>query len=79
LGGGGRGEEELVLYDVTFQIGGDERVERVEAPDAATAVETVRVAHRGEPELFELIQVLLLADQEAVTERSATNGAGSAG
>jgi hypothetical protein len=79
LGGGGRGEEELVQYDVTFQVGGEERVERVEAPDAATAVETVRAAHRGKPELFELIQVLLLDEHEAVAERAGANGAEPAG
>jgi hypothetical protein len=78
LGGGGRGEEELVLYDVTFQVGGDERVERVEAPDAAAAVEIVRAAHRGTSELFELIQVHLLDDQDAVAERAVTNEAGAA-
>ena len=67
-----------MLYDVTFQVGGDERVERVEAPDAAAAVEIVRAVHRGTSELFELIQVHLLDDQEVVTERAVTNGAGSA-
>ena len=52
----------LHRYDVTFQVGGEERVERVEAPDAASAVDAVRVAHRGTNELFELIQVHMLED-----------------
>jgi hypothetical protein len=63
-----------VRYDVTFQIGGDERVERVEAPDAASAVESVRAAHQGSPELFELIQVQLLDDPNGLEERAVVNG-----
>ena len=74
MGGGGRVEEESVRYDVTFQIGGDERVERVEAPDAASAVESVRAAHQGSPEFFELIQVQLLDDQNSLEERAVVNG-----
>jgi hypothetical protein len=55
-------------YDVTFQVGGQERVERVDAPDAASAVEAVRAAHRGTTDLFELIQVHLLDDPGGVGE-----------
>jgi hypothetical protein len=62
-------------YDVTFQVGGEERVERVEAPDAASAVETIRAAHRGTPDLFELIQVHLL---EADEDRGEETVAGKA-
>jgi hypothetical protein len=62
-------------YDVTFQVGGDERVERVEAPDAASAVEAIRSAHRGTTDLFELIQVHLLENGEGAHEEPATSGA----
>lgn len=65
-------------YDVTFQVGGEERVERVDAPDAASAVEVIRAAHRGSTDLFELIQVHLLDDPEGVEAgASSVGGAGS--
>ena len=65
-------------YDVTFQVGGEERVERVDAPDAASAVEAIRAAHRGTTDLFELIQVQLLDDPESARD-TAEAGAPSTG
>jgi len=49
-------------YDVTYLVAGDERVDRVEAPDAAAAAATVQDAHGRSAEGFELIQVHLLAE-----------------
>jgi hypothetical protein len=66
-------------YDVTFQVGGDERVERVDAPDAASAVEAVRAAYRGTTDLFELIQVHLLDDPDDVRDGAETGAARSGG
>ena len=64
-------------YDVTFQVGGEEQVERVEAPDAASAVEAVRAAHRGTTDLFELIQVHLLDDPEGSRDDAAADATGA--
>ena len=47
-------------YDVTYQIGGEERTDRVEAPDAAAAAAAVHDAHGRSADLFELISVQLL-------------------
>lgn len=53
-----------MLYDVTFQIGGEEQIERVEAPDAATAASRVRNAHHTEDGVFELLLVHLVEEDE---------------
>jgi hypothetical protein len=53
-----------MIYDVTFQIGGDEQTERVDAPDAATAASRVRNAHQTEEGLFELLLVHLVEERE---------------
>lgn len=55
-------------YEVTFQIDGDERMQAVDAPDAAAAVALVEAEHGHTPELFELIQVHLL--EEATPEHA---------
>ncbi len=52
-------------YDVTYQIDGEERTDRVDAPDAAAAAEAVRAAHDGPAERFELILVHLIEDTTA--------------
>lgn len=49
-----------MMYEVTFQIGGDEQTDRVDAPDAATAASRVRNAHQTEDGVFELILVHLV-------------------
>lgn len=53
-----------MTYDVTFQIGGEEQVERVEAPDAATAASRIRHAHQTEEGVFELLLVHLVEEGE---------------
>ncbi len=53
-----------MTYDVTFQIGGEEQVERVEAPDAATAASRIRNAHQTEEGMFELLLVHLVEEGE---------------
>ncbi|CAA9555200.1 MAG: hypothetical protein AVDCRST_MAG49-2128 [uncultured Thermomicrobiales bacterium] len=47
-------------YDVTYQVGGEERTDHIDAPDAASAVAQVQEAHGRTAELFELISVNLL-------------------
>ena len=53
-----------MMYAVTFQIGGEEQTERVDAPDAATAASRVRNAHQTEEGLFELLLVHLVEEGE---------------
>lgn len=47
-------------YDVTYQIAGVERTDRVDAPDAAAAAASVRDAHGRANDRFELILVHLM-------------------
>lgn len=54
-----------VLYDVTYQIGGEERIDRVDSPDAATAASSVREAHSGTDDRFELLLVHLIDNADA--------------
>lgn len=51
-----------MMYEVTFRIGGDERTDRVDAPDAATAASRVRNAHQTEDGVFELLLVHLVEE-----------------
>lgn len=53
-----------MLYDVTFQIGGEEQTERVDAPDAATAASRIRNAHHTDDGVFELLLVHLVEEGE---------------
>ena len=62
-----------MLYDVTYQVGGEQRVERVDAPDAATAAATVRELHGRSARMFELILVHLVDDASA-TDRTGPDG-----
>ncbi len=50
-------------YEVTYQIGGEEHVDVVEAPDAATAASRVRHAHQTDDGTFELLLVHLIEDE----------------
>lgn len=65
-----------MLYDVTYQIGGEERIDRVDAPDAATAASSVREAHGGSDDRFELLLVHLIEDNEAQDGGQATSADG---
>lgn len=47
-------------YAITFQVGGEEQTQEVDAPDAATAAELIRDEQGRTDELFELISVQLL-------------------
>lgn len=51
-----------MVYEVTYQVDGDERTDRVDADDAASAAESVRAAHDGPAERFELLLVHLVED-----------------
>lgn len=52
-----------MLYDVTYQVGGQEHIARVDAADAAAAAALVQRDHAGPDEVFELIQVHLLEEE----------------
>lgn len=64
-----------MLYDVTYQVGGQEHIARVDAADAAAAAASVQRDHAGPDEMFELIYVHLLENEPASAELpdSATN------
>jgi hypothetical protein len=51
-----------MLYEVTYQVAGEQHVERVDAPDAAAAAAAVRDLHGRSSQMFELILVQLLDD-----------------
>ena len=51
-----------MMYEVTYQIDGEERTDRIDAPDAAGAAASVRDAHGGTSERFELLLVHLVDD-----------------
>ncbi len=50
-------------YDVTYQSGGEEHTQRVEAPDAASAASQMQSEHGREEGLYELIAVNLLEEE----------------
>lgn len=54
-----------MMYEVTYQVGGDERTDSVDAPDAASAAAAVREAHGHSADLFELLLVHLVDDDVA--------------
>lgn len=58
-------EAMAMMYEVTYQVGGDERTDSVDAPDAASAAAAVREAHGHSPDLFELLLVHLVDDEVA--------------
>ena len=65
-------------YEVTYQLGGEERVDKVDAPDAAAAAATVREAHGHSAEMFELILVHLVDEMPnggAATPQAGSHGA----
>lgn len=63
-----------MLYEVTFQVGGEEQRDRVDAPDAAGAAAAVRERHGRSPEMFELLLVHLVEeDHDAATSVSLNN------
>ena len=48
-----------MIYNVTFLLGGEERTERVDAPDAASAVAQTQIDFGRGNDQFELISVQL--------------------
>jgi hypothetical protein len=67
--------DQSMQYEVTYQIGGEEHVDVVEAPDAATAASRVRNAHQTDDGAFELLLVHLIEDEseEGATDESVVN------
>ena len=53
-----------MTYDVTYQVGGEQRTDRVTAPDAATAAATVRDSHSRASDRFELLLVHLVEEED---------------
>lgn len=60
-------------YDVTFQLDGVERTERVDADDAATAASRARNTYTTDEATFELLLVHLIAEDEAETADAAVS------
>jgi hypothetical protein len=60
-----------MLYEVTYQIGGEERTDRVDAPDAAGAAAAVREAHDAPEDRFELLLVHLVEETDPVAPADA--------
>jgi hypothetical protein len=54
----------MMMYDVTYQLNGDERVDQVDATDAAGAAGIVRAAHANASDRFELILVHLMEEDD---------------
>jgi hypothetical protein len=52
-----------MIYEVTYQLGGQERTDRVDAPDAAGAAASVKDAYARSEDRFELLLVHLIEDQ----------------
>ena len=62
-------------YEVTYQVAGEQQVERVDAPDAAAAAARVRDLYGRTSQMFELILVQLLDDaSSAQNERTGSSG-----
>ena len=53
-----------MVYDVTYQVGGEERTDRVIAPHAASVAERVQASHDGS-DRYELLLVHLLDEADA--------------
>lgn len=49
-------------YAITFLVGGEQQVQELDAPDAATAADIIHEEHGRTPALFELISVALLEE-----------------
>lgn len=54
-----------MVYDVTYQVGGEERTDRVIAPHAASAAERVQASYDDGDARYELLRVHLLVEAEA--------------
>jgi hypothetical protein len=54
-----------MVYDVTYQVSGEERTDRVIAPHAAGAAERVQASHEADDGAYELLRVQLLDEAEA--------------
>ena len=54
-----------MVYDVTYQVGGEERTDRIIAPHAAGAAERVEASYDDGDESYELLKVHLLEEAEA--------------
>lgn len=55
-----------MVYDVTYQVGGEERTDRVIAPHAAGAAERVQATYDEDEGTYELLCVQLLDEGEVV-------------
>ena len=53
-----------MVYDVTYQVGGEERTDRVVAPHAAGAAARVEAGYDDGGELYELLRVQMLAETD---------------
>lgn len=60
-----------MMYDVTYQVGGQEHTDRVDADDAAAAESAVREARGHSADMFELLLVHLVEADGDAEARSA--------
>lgn len=65
-----------MMYEVTYQVGGQEHTDRVDAPDAAGAEASVRELRGHSDDMFELLLVHLVEvdDGEPAPVESLENG-----
>lgn len=54
-----------MMYEVTYQVGGQEHTDRVDAPDAAGAEAAVRELRGHSDDVFELLLVHLVEPDDA--------------
>jgi hypothetical protein len=54
----------MMVYDVTYRVGQEERTDRVIAPHAAGAAERIRKSYEDGDEQYELLLVTLVEEPE---------------
>jgi hypothetical protein len=68
-----------MLYEVTYQVAGQQQTDRVDAPDAAAAAATVRDLHGRSSQMFELILVQLVDNGASSSQSDRGRGEAESG
>ena len=63
-----------MVYEVTYQVDGEERTDVIDAPDAAGAAASVRDAHARGSDRFELLLVHLVEDDSRTAPPAVFDG-----
>jgi hypothetical protein len=66
-----------MLYDVTYQLDGEEHTDRIDADDAPTAASIARRAHERTDRRYELLLVQLVESDDTVSDPAAEGVAGT--